>query len=437
MKRTIILFFAVITAFSAYGQNYLQDGDRCFDNGDYACAKTKFDQASKSTSGNDKQIAVIRHERAKNCSNWLQSADQAFNSKNYTLAKENYQNVLDSNPKDEYTRNQLNKCNDFLKPPAITLSISKTNLSFSASGGSADVTVTTNSNSYTVNSLPSWCTVQKNMGYFKVTCSANAGSAVRSGYFTINAGEKTIRINVSQSGIEKKQETTLRVTKENLSFSSSGGKSEKITVYSNADTYSISLVPSWCSVQSYDGYFVVSCNVNYTTQSRSDWFSVIAGNKTVQINISQSGVEKNQSTRLSVSKEFLSFSSSGGISERIEVYSNADVYSISDVPPWCSVQTYNGYFVVSCSANHTGQSRLKWFVISSGGKELKVLIDQTNNAKSNAYSYYRKNTNTCFNCPKTENSWGLTLGYAKKVFYSNYLDGFQFGLRIEPLFKYG
>jgi hypothetical protein len=48
-----------------------------------------------------------------------------------------------------------------------------------------------------------------------------------------------------------------------------------------------------------------------------------------------------------------------------------------------------------------------------------------------------------FNCPKTNDTWGLTLGYAGYSGYSQEtsedvsLSGIQFGLRVEPLFKYG
>ena len=349
MKRFIILLFAVTITIPAYCQILLQDGDRCFERGDYTCAEAKYNDAFRSESGKSKQIAEIGRDRAKKCADHIKVADNAFANKNYRVAKENYQKVLELNPKDEYVKNQLDKCDDLLKPPAVTLSASKTSLSFSSSGGNESITITTNASSYSINSLPSWCTVQKNTGSFKITCSSNSESTTRTGHFTVTAGDKTVRINVRQSGATKKQEATLSISEERLSFSSSGGRSEEIEVYSNADTYSILYVPSWCSVRMYDGYFVVSCDANYTGQSRSNWFAVIAG-----------------------------------------------------------------------------------------GKEVKVYINQTSTTRrSNAYTYTRNKTNVCFNCPKTRNTWGLTLGYVQKAFYPTNLDGIQFGLRIEPLFKHG
>ena len=351
MKRIVILLFTVIITLPAYSQSSLQDGDRCFERGDYTCAEAKYNDAFRLTSGQNKRIAEIKRDRAKECTAFIKTANNAFANKNYRVAKENYQKVLELNPKDEYVKNQLDKCDDLLKPPAVTLSASKTSLSFSSSGGSESVTVATNASSYSVNNLPPWCTVQKNTGSFKITCNSNSGSTTRTGHFTVTAEDKTVRINVSQSGMRNTQGTTLSVSEERLSFSSSGGRSEEIEVYSNADTYSILYVPSWCSVRMYDGYFVVSCDANYSGQTRSNWFAVVAG-----------------------------------------------------------------------------------------GKEVKVYINQTSTTRrSSAYThtYTRNKANVCFNCPKTKDTWGLTLGYVQKAFYSSYLDGIQFGLRIEPLFKHG
>jgi len=289
MKRIIILFLAVATTLLAYSQTSLEDGDRCFDSGDYTCAETKYNEAFKLATGRDRQIAEIKLTRTKWCADHISLANQAFTNKDYKTAKENYQSILESNPKDTYAKSQLEKCTNLLKPPIITLSVSKVNLSFPSAGSNERLTITTNASSYSVNLLPSWCSVFTYPEYFIITCKANYLSTSRTGYFTVVAGDKTVRINVSQLGVTKK--STLSLTKERLSFASSGGKSEAITVNSNASTYSISLVPSWCSVKTYKSYFIVSCNANNNTKSRSDWFEVTAGDNKLKVFINQSGKE--------------------------------------------------------------------------------------------------------------------------------------------------
>ncbi len=292
MKHIAILTVALFSSFSAFCQTYLLDGDRCFDKGDYGCAITNYEQAIKIASGKDKQIAEIKLTRAKFCQDHIKIANQSFNKKEYSAAKTEYQNVLESNPKDSYVQSQLEKCKAALSP-AATLSVSKENLSFSASGGTESIMVTTNKGLYSVNLLPSWCSIQKYSGYFVISCAANSSTNARNDFFMVVAGDKTVRINVSQSGKkeETKTETTLSATKSGLWFSSSGGRSEQIKIFSNAPYYSVSLVPSWLKVETHSGFIVVICTTNNSNVSRSGWFKVTAGEKELRITVNQEGVQ--------------------------------------------------------------------------------------------------------------------------------------------------
>ena len=127
MKRLVIILFAIVAAIAANSQNYIQDGDRCFDNSDYDCAITHYNNAFKYTTGKDKQIAEIKLTRAKWCSDHIKNANQAFASKNYLVAKDEYQKVLDSNPKDNYAQSQIGKCNKatITEPNSYQSSVSK------------------------------------------------------------------------------------------------------------------------------------------------------------------------------------------------------------------------------------------------------------------------------------------------------------------------
>lgn len=72
-------------------------------------------------------------------------------------------------------------------------------------------------------------------------------------------------------------------------FSSSGG-SESFTVQTDGDSYEVRLLPSWCTVTSKtSGSFTIRCEANTSTSSRSDWFQVKSGEKTVRIDVTQSG----------------------------------------------------------------------------------------------------------------------------------------------------
>ncbi len=287
------MFFAIISSISAYSQTYTQDGDRCFDISDYACAVTNYNNAFKNATGKDKQFAEIKLTRAKWCAEHIKTANKEFDSRNYLKAKENYLAVLESNPNDATAKSQLEIINTFLsKPKTTTLSLSKTDILFESSGGSSSISVDSNFSSYTINLLPTWCTVQKYEKYFVINCNSYNASTLRRDYFNVIAGDKTIRVNVVQQGTSQKTEASLSLSKTNLYFLKNGGD-ENIIVTTNNNNFSIELIPSWCTFQKFSNSIIVSCLQNNTNQPRSDWFKITAGNKEVKVYVNQeaSGTE--------------------------------------------------------------------------------------------------------------------------------------------------
>ena len=367
MKRIIIIFIAVITSFSAYSQTNLQDGDRCFDSGDYICAIEQYDKALKNASGDNKQIPEIKLSRAKRCAELIEAANKAFNSKNYTTAKDGYLEIIDRNPKDSYAKSQLEKCENALKQPA--------------------------------------------------TPANNPSSQPQKNTTTPNTTKPTT--------------TKLTVSQDNVTFNSTGG-SIMLDVNTNASSYTISNLPSWCKVNTKQSdWFKLECNVNNNSTERKGRFKVTAGGKEVIISVTQAGKTQNpqkpagQETTLSISTKNLSFMSQGGTSERIRIYSNAETYSVTSTPNWCNVQSYNGYFIVNCNENYSETNRDCFLTVTAADKSLRIYIYQSGNKSS------------CFNCPKTHDSWGLTLGFAPKSINNSFMDCAQIGIKFEPLFKYG
>lgn len=312
MKRIITLFFAVITSISVSSQTYIQDGDSCFNNGDYACAVTNYYNAFKNATGRDKQIAEIKLTRAKWCTEHIKTANQAFVAKNYTTAKEEYQKVLDSNPKDSYVQSQIVKCDKALNPPKLRKVTT------------ADLEDIWN-NKYGVNP-------QRRQNLI------SAGIDPDDAQKRINAGE---------------------------------GKPQE---------------------------------------------------------------KEKQATNLSISKSTLYFTSKGETSEHVQVHSDANTYSVPSlyVPSWCTVKTYSGYFTVTASANPYYTSRKDWLKVTAGGKEVSIKVKQSARTSSKKQTN-QSNAKKCFSCPKTNDTWGLTLGYTQQFS----MDVIQFGLKAEPLFKYG
>jgi hypothetical protein len=284
MKQPIIFFFFLAFSSFAVGQtNSLQEGNICFASGDYGCAIEKYKLALKSPDGRQKKIAADNLTQAEKCFELHRIADEAFISKNFIRAKEYYLSIINENPNDEKAKARLNEAKDAL----TTLSVSQNALFFSSSGGKQTIYVTTGAESYVLGILPSWCTAEKFEKYFSITCSKNASTTERTGNFTVVAGSKTESISIRQLG---NNSITLSVSEENLSFSAPGG-TYRISVNSNASSYEINLLPAWCFVQKYKGYFIVNCRSNPNSTTRTDFFAVTAGDKTTRINISQNGKE--------------------------------------------------------------------------------------------------------------------------------------------------
>lgn len=324
MKQIITLFFAVIAVFSGYSQTYLQDGDSCFYSGDYACAVPNYDNAFKNASGKDKQIAEIKLTRAKWCAEHIKIANQAFAAKNHSTAKDEYQKVLDSNPKDSFAQSQFAKCDKVLDLTKLRKA--------------------------TIDDLKD---IWDNKYGVQPQRSQNL---INAGIDPIDA-QKRINSGGGKPQEKGKQAKNLRVSKSTLYFTSYGQTSQQINVYSVASTYLVpsGYVPLWCTVKIHKGYLTVTASANPNYISRKDWFKVIVDGIEVRINVEQSA---------------------------------------------------------------------------------RITTNSQQSSSSNSQTTH-SNAKKCFNCPKTHDIWGVTLGYTQHTIDHYCMDVIQFGLKVEPLFKYG
>lgn len=69
-------------------------------------------------------------------------------------------------------------------------------------------------------------------------------------------------------------------------YSYSGGTYNYL-VKTNSSDYSVTMLPSWCSVSKYADVFTITCDRNNSSSSRSDWFKVSAGDLSVKVHVSQ------------------------------------------------------------------------------------------------------------------------------------------------------
>lgn len=189
---------------------------------------------------------------------------------------------------------------------STTLSVSSDYLNYNSSGGSKTIKVTSNGSWNIETVTASWGHLSRNGNVLTVRIDPNNSSSTRSDWFSIKAGNKKKRINISQSG----KSPSLSVSTDNVSFDYSGG-TKTITVSTNG-TWEIGTgTASWGHLSMNGNLLYVKIDKNTTSSSRSDWFSIKAGNKEKRINITQ--------------KANTTSSSKNAIIHSVKVDNNADV----------------------------------------------------------------------------------------------------------------
>lgn len=99
----------------------------------------------------------------------------------------------------------IRKCDRRINELSPRLSVngssSATNISFSAAGGSKTLSISTNQGSPNVTLLPTWLRVtSQSSNSLTIYCDANSRSSSREDWFNVDAGSKTVRVNVTQAG---------------------------------------------------------------------------------------------------------------------------------------------------------------------------------------------------------------------------------------------
>ena len=184
---------------------------------------------------------------------------------------------------------------------STSLSVSADKIEFDSSGGTKRITVNSNANWILVDQTTSMCSVSKSGdNVVTINCLANRETSSRSTSFLIKTTEGNVErhISITQAGEVGNTSSSrklssvskLEVDKTELSLSAGSGR-VYIHVNTDAENFTVSLLPSWCKVSQYSTFFVLEYSANNSFSARSDWFNVTAGNKKVRVDITQSGKE--------------------------------------------------------------------------------------------------------------------------------------------------
>ena len=248
---------------------------------------------------------------------------------------------------------------------ASHLSISNNDVYITANGGKSSITVNTDG-IFEVSTAPaSWVSTSVNGKTLNLECGENTGIA-RNSYLILKSGTKTLRLDITQAG---KSATRLDVSSSDVEFSADGG-SRNIEIYTDGEC-SISTQPeSWAHATINGNSISLRVDENLGTK-RTDYFVIKSGSYTERINISQAG---KSATRLSVSTDNVSFSSSGG-SRSITVSTDGEWEISTETNSWGHTSINGNTITLRVDAND-GDSRTDYFVVKSGSMEKRINISQ-------------------------------------------------------------
>jgi len=248
---------------------------------------------------------------------------------------------------------------------ASHLSVSNDDIYLTANGGKSSISINTDG-IFAVSTVPaSWVSTSINGKTLNLECGENTGIA-RNSYLILKSGTKTLRLDITQAG---KSATRLDVSSSNVEFSADGG-SRDIEIYTDGEC-SISTQPeSWAHATINGNSISLRVGENPGTK-RTDYFVIKSGSYTERINISQAG---KSATRLSVSTDNVSFSSSGG-SRSITVSTDGEWRISTETNSWGHTSINGNTITLRVDAND-GDSRTDYFVVKSGSMEKRINISQ-------------------------------------------------------------
>ncbi len=172
------------------------------------------------------------------------------------------------------------------------------------------------------------------------------------------------------------------ISSTSASFDYRGG-SKSFTV-SSSGKWEIEVYPAnWGTLTRNGNTLVLNTSVNNSSSSRSDWFAIKSGNKSIRVDIYQS-----RGNYLDISSQEISLPSSGG--SKVVTVSSGDNWQIgTNTDSWGHLTRSGSQLTLRVDANNSSSSRSDYFTIKSGTIEKRVNIIQE--GKSQYFSVSSEN----------------------------------------------
>lgn len=259
-------------------------------------------------------------------------------------------------------------------PAPITLTVSQTSLSFTASEtGSKTVTVTTNATAWDATTSASWLSIEKNNNIITVKAAQNTSTSTRNAEIRVTAtGIETVRtISVSQTP------ETLSINPTSIVFDHNETSTRNVTVTTTASSWNHSTPPSWLTLtKTNNNTLSVKPSQNTAAAVRSADITITAGNApSVTLKVTQNG-----NVTFSVIPTSLSFTATETIVKTVNVTTNASSWSATkpSSATWLTISQNNSILRVNPNSQNTSTTaRSTTITVSApGANDITIPVTQ-------------------------------------------------------------
>ncbi len=270
-------------------------------------------------------------------------------------------------------------------------------VSFGPDGGTEYFQIMTNTSWDIKTQTYNWGHLYRNGNSITLRVEPNNATTSREDYFIIGKGNNTKTIKIAQRG---RPETRLSVSSTSLSFNENGG-TKTMNIDANTN-WSIKETPaSWVHTYKNGNQLQISLDPNTSRESRNGFFTIVAGDKTVRVDITQA----KKKPQLTVSEKNVHFSNSSG-TKYITIDSDGeDWYIDGSSVSWAHLSKSGNYLEIKIDSNTSTSERSNYFTIKSGANTKDIFITQDAAPYTNTSTSYYNNTYSSRNQYKGESWW--------------------------------
>lgn len=233
-----------------------------------------------------------------------------------------------------------------------TLTLSKTNISFTAVAAQNTFTVTTDVSSWEVRSNQTWCTVTEILGLGSMGRTVNVSVSENS-----SDSDRTADITVLLPDNQKATVTVTQTTPtltvyptDDISFTAVAAQNT-FTVFSDASSWEVSSNQTWCTVTKNGSMVNVSVSENSSDSDRTAEITVaLSDNRKATVTVTQT------KPTLTVSKTDISFTAVSA-QNTFTVTSNVSSWEVSSDQSWCTATKNGNTVTIDVTENQQGVDR--------------------------------------------------------------------------------